>query len=106
LSAVNYVLSSTKNGFGDFFTNSSGHTVSEAIEKNVGEKEVTGVRFFGIYTLQCCCHNLKCIVIVCTREKEIRIKSFEKYVEKVSDKCIGEDNGKYLVLSDWQKNHY
>jgi hypothetical protein len=25
-----------------------------------------GVRFLGIYTLQCCCHNLICIVIVCT----------------------------------------
>jgi hypothetical protein len=25
-----------------------------------------GVRVLGIYTLQCCCHNLICIVIVCT----------------------------------------
>jgi hypothetical protein len=23
-----------------------------------------GTRFLGIYTLQCCCHNLMCIVIV------------------------------------------
>jgi hypothetical protein len=23
-----------------------------------------GVRFLGIYTLQCCCHNLICMVIV------------------------------------------
>jgi hypothetical protein len=28
-----------------------------------------GVRFLGIYTLQCGCHNLICIVIVCTGEK-------------------------------------
>jgi hypothetical protein len=28
-----------------------------------------GVRFLGIYTLQCCFHNLICIVIVCTWEK-------------------------------------
>jgi hypothetical protein len=27
-----------------------------------------GVRFLGINTLQCCCQNLKCIVIVCVRE--------------------------------------
>jgi hypothetical protein len=27
------------------------------------------VRFLGFYTLQCCCHNLVCIVIVCTWEK-------------------------------------
>jgi hypothetical protein len=28
-----------------------------------------GASFLGIYTLQCCCHNLICIVIVCTWEK-------------------------------------
>jgi hypothetical protein len=25
-----------------------------------------GMRFLGMYTLQCCCHNLICIVIVST----------------------------------------
>jgi hypothetical protein len=25
-----------------------------------------GVRLLGLYTLQCCCHNLECIVIVYT----------------------------------------
>jgi hypothetical protein len=29
-------------------------------------KSRQGVRFLRIYTLQCCCHNLICIVNVCT----------------------------------------
>jgi hypothetical protein len=31
-----------------------------------GFESQQGVRFLGIYTLQCCNHNLICIVIVCT----------------------------------------
>jgi hypothetical protein len=30
-----------------------------------------GVWFLGIYTLQCLCHTLICIVIVCTLEKNM-----------------------------------
>jgi hypothetical protein len=28
-----------------------------------------GVRYLGFYALQCCCHYLVCIVIVCTLRK-------------------------------------
>jgi hypothetical protein len=31
-------------------------------------KSRQGVRFLGIYTVQCSCHNLICIVIVCNLE--------------------------------------
>jgi hypothetical protein len=37
-----------------------------------------GVGFLGIYTLQCCRHNLKCIVIVCTGEKINDLKNLLK----------------------------
>jgi hypothetical protein len=30
-----------------------------------GFESCQGVMFLGIYTLQCCCYNLICIVIVC-----------------------------------------
>jgi hypothetical protein len=32
-----------------------------------------GVRFLGTYTLRCCCHNLICIVVVCTWDKMKRL---------------------------------
>jgi hypothetical protein len=38
-----------------------------------------GVRFLGIYTLQCCCHNLICIVL----EKNVCFKNIEKYFSNV-----------------------
>jgi hypothetical protein len=34
-----------------------------------GFKSHQGVRFLGLKTLQCCCQNLMCIVIVCFWEK-------------------------------------
>jgi hypothetical protein len=34
--------------------------------KDPGFESRQGVRFLGIYTLQCCRYNLICIVIVCT----------------------------------------
>jgi hypothetical protein len=37
--------------------------------EDLGFESCQGVRFLGIYTLQCCCHNLICIVIVCTWEQ-------------------------------------
>jgi hypothetical protein len=33
---------------------------------------------FGMYTLQCCCHNLACIVIVCTYMKKYSFKNYKK----------------------------
>jgi hypothetical protein len=33
--------------------------------KDPGFESRQGVRFLGIHTLQSCCHNLVCIVIVC-----------------------------------------
>jgi hypothetical protein len=34
------------------------------------------VRFLGLNTFQCCCRNLKCIVIVCMCEKNKRLKMY------------------------------
>jgi hypothetical protein len=36
-----------------------------------------GCKVLGIYTMQCCCHNLICIVIVCTWENKC-FKIFKK----------------------------
>jgi hypothetical protein len=44
-----------------------------------GFKSRQGARFLGIYALQCCCHNLICIVIVLEKKKR-----FKKYLKKES----------------------
>jgi hypothetical protein len=44
-------------------------TASTAITEDPGFESHQGVRFLGLYTLQCCCQNLICIVIMCIWEK-------------------------------------
>jgi hypothetical protein len=48
--------------------------------KDPGFKSCQDVRFFGIYILQCWCHYLICIVIVCEWEKLMLKKSLHKKV--------------------------
>jgi hypothetical protein len=49
-----------------------------------------GCKVLGIYTLQCCCHNLICIVIVCTYLRKLMQKSLRKkqYVNRAIFKCV------------------
>jgi hypothetical protein len=52
--------------------------VSSYRTEDYGFESRQGVRISGIYTLQCCYHNLMCIVIVCTWEKLMRKNLFLK----------------------------
>jgi hypothetical protein len=52
---------------------------SASSTEDPGFESRQGVRFLGLYTLQCCCENLICIVIVCIWEN----KCFKKFFESV-----------------------